>query len=233
MPLQFDLIDENNTIYSIICKKGNDLRLDCYLQTIFQLFNDLWKNHLAFDAPFIQKYEIIPLTTNFGIIEMIPDAQSVYRFEWLREKIKNFQTFRNSLAGSYLAAHVLGIQDRHENNMLVKNGSIFFNVDLNLIWNKVRDSTQMIIPQKIKQVFDDEEWNSYVQCVMKGFCVLYDHSKLIQDMSTTLFHQLERKEDIRQCLIGTLMDDYTQEQALEILETRLNNDCIVDDIYSL
>jgi len=49
----------------------------------------------------------------------------VHRFDWLRKNISDIVEFQKTLAGSYLAAHVLGIQDRHESNILVQNGSIF------------------------------------------------------------------------------------------------------------
>jgi len=81
----------------------------------------------------------------------------------------------------------------------------------------------MIIPPKIRQIFDEQEWNLFVQCVKEGFCVLYEHSQLIKEMSITLFHRLERSDVIKQSLIGTLMEDYTKERALQILEMRLND----------
>lgn len=60
--------------------------------------------------------------------------------------------FLASLAGSVVAGYVLGIRDRHQDNMLIKDRHIFFHIDFGHLWNQgpLVDAPRVAIPIRLK-----------------------------------------------------------------------------------
>jgi hypothetical protein len=54
------------------------------------------------------------------------------------------QRFLESVSGSILASFILGIRDRHKDNLLVKDGHVLFHIDFGHMWNQ---STTMDAPR--------------------------------------------------------------------------------------
>jgi len=113
--------------------------------------------------------------------------------------------FLRSLAGSSLASYVLGIRDRHEDNMLIKDNHIFFHIDFGHLWNNgpFLDAPRIAIPDPIKTIsLTKEEWGSLKSIFMDGFSVLYKNVDIIVNIATSLFKGIEDSERIRQFITG-------------------------------
>lgn len=67
---------------------GDDLRQDLCIQALFRLFNELWVISNMDCKPFIYTYQVIPLNSNFGMIEFVKGCSSVMEFTWY---VKNSQ----------------------------------------------------------------------------------------------------------------------------------------------
>ena len=46
------------------------------------------------------------------------------------------RTLLRSTAGGFVAGYVLGVRDRHRDNMMIKDGAIFFHIDFEHILNQ-------------------------------------------------------------------------------------------------
>jgi len=102
--------------------------------------------------------------------------------------------FLCSLAGSCLASYVLGIRDRHQDNMLVKDGNIFFHIDFGHLWNQgpLIDAPRISIPMRIKANLSQDEWSTFEQLCLDGFDVLLTHRNLIKNTCVTLFQPITK-----------------------------------------
>jgi len=132
-PLLISLSHINRTLFPdtlLILKRGEDLRKDMYTQVAFYIFNILWQNapFLDEDRPYIYQYRVFPMLISdkdpdmlLSCIEFVPDSKSTEKFDWKSLYNKNSEQRRElhrSAAGGYVASWVLGIRDRHRDNMI-------------------------------------------------------------------------------------------------------------------
>ncbi|KAI1732417.1 phosphatidylinositol 3- and 4-kinase domain-containing protein [Ditylenchus destructor] len=136
--------------YGIIFKVGDDLRQDAIVLQLVRVMNDIWLNH-NLDLR-MKTFRCLPTGLNKGIIELVPDcntlreihitsgATGVFKDDvlnnWLvRQNQSEFQykaaleNFRKSCAGWCVATYVLGIGDRHNDNILVTTSGHVFHID--------------------------------------------------------------------------------------------------------
>ncbi|KAG6442170.1 hypothetical protein O3G_MSEX002201 [Manduca sexta] len=143
--LDFENVDSTGTDIRIILKIGDDLRQDMFTLQMLRIMDRLWKNH-GYDFR-LNPYNCISLEWKVGMIEVVEDAETVaniqkqsapfnaastiYRatlLQWLRKHTENNEAafnkavdeFTMSCAGYCVATYVLGIADRHPDNIMVK-----------------------------------------------------------------------------------------------------------------
>jgi len=211
----------------IICKRGDDLRQDYYIQTLFKLFNEIWEcysqKHSNCKLPYLYTYSCIPLYSKFGVIEYVENSVPVSDFDW--ENIKSLnneekEIFIRTLAGSALASYILGIRDRHEDNMLIKDNHIFFHIDFGHLWNNrpLVDAPRISIPNGIKNIaLTESEWNYLLKLFIDGYSVLYLNSSTVINVTSTLFQDIKNPQYVNKFLKSenSLMVDIDLETAKE------------------
>uniref|UniRef100_A0A6B2LE81 PI3K/PI4K catalytic domain-containing protein n=1 Tax=Arcella intermedia TaxID=1963864 RepID=A0A6B2LE81_9EUKA len=213
---------------NVICKIGDDLRNDWYIQTVFHLFNLIWeKEGKKLDVvPFLYRYRCTPIATGrvhkLGCIECVPNVCSALEFDWNSVNTlapEQKKKFFGSLAGSFVASYVLGIRDRHQDNMLIKDNHIFFHIDFGHLFNQgpLVDAPRIAIPQRLKSAISQEEWDKYVvDLSVETFILLRKYTTLIKRICSTLFRTTNEKVDfIEEFLLGnsSLMIGMDEEQA--------------------
>jgi hypothetical protein len=121
----------------MILKKGGDLRKDMYTQVAFYIFNIMWANaaFLDEDRPYVFQYRVFPMLmlekeaeSLISCIEFVPDSTSTEKFEWkslLKKTAEQRRELHRSAAGGYVASWVLGIRDRHRDNMMMRDTTFF------------------------------------------------------------------------------------------------------------
>ena len=119
---------------SFILKYGDDLRKDWAVIQMFNFMNGIWgRNSVLFQGILIQAltYKIIPMGPEYGIIELIPDCLTLKEYCEQKEKLdkKAIATLRATCAGSFMAAYIMGIRDRHFDNVLVAKDGTCFHID--------------------------------------------------------------------------------------------------------
>ena len=118
-----------------ILVKFEDVRKDKLTMTISKMLNKVCKNITN-----IKTYNVFPITTNNGWIEMIDEAQTLYDIKYkynttLQNYIMDFnpnltiiemrEKFIKTCVSSCVLCYVLGVGDRHLENILVtKNGDL-------------------------------------------------------------------------------------------------------------
>lgn len=134
--------------YKLIFKNGDDLRQDMLTLQVIRIMDSIWKNE-GIDLRMIP-YGCLSTGKEMGLIEVVPAAKTVMAIQhrggkaasmqldssqlhkWIRERNPKEQydvaidTFTKSCAGYCVATFVLGIGDRHsENIMLTEEGQVF------------------------------------------------------------------------------------------------------------
>eukprot|EP01091_Cochliopodium_minus_P009002 TRINITY_DN2134_c2_g1_i2.p1 TRINITY_DN2134_c2_g1~~TRINITY_DN2134_c2_g1_i2.p1 ORF type:complete len:1422 (+),score=367.59 TRINITY_DN2134_c2_g1_i2:21-4286(+) len=138
------------TIY-VIFKDGDDLRQDVLTLQMLNIMDKLWKQndcHL-----YLTSYKCVATGEDCGFIEVVLNSKTTADIQrsaggasavfkktpiktWLSEKNpkeKDYeeavQNFMVSLAGYCVATYVLGIGDRHNDNIMVSNSGFLFHID--------------------------------------------------------------------------------------------------------
>eukprot|EP01130_Rhizamoeba_saxonica_P000546 TRINITY_DN1051_c0_g1_i1.p1 TRINITY_DN1051_c0_g1~~TRINITY_DN1051_c0_g1_i1.p1 ORF type:complete len:339 (-),score=57.90 TRINITY_DN1051_c0_g1_i1:49-1065(-) len=186
----------------MIFKKGDDLRQDFFIQTMFALFNLIWEVDSSLELnPFLYLYKVVPVTQTCGCIEFVRGCNSTEEFNWrefsnMEEDDKECMML--SMAASYMVAWILGIRDRHQDNMQVKDGKIFFQIDFGHIFNEgpLLDARRLSYNPKMIKYISNEDWQTFVKISTDCFMSLRNESDLIISICLRLFSNIRPAEDM-------------------------------------
>ncbi|VDK58696.1 unnamed protein product [Anisakis simplex] len=138
------------TTYSVLYKIGDDMRQDALVLQLVKVMNDIWLSE-ELDLRMII-FRCMPVGVKKGMIELVPDCQTLREIQsasgatgvfkddvlknWLEKHNPNefqykiaLKNFELSCAGWCVATYVLGIGDRHNDNILVTTTGHVFHID--------------------------------------------------------------------------------------------------------
>lgn len=142
LPCKYD----DNSVYDIMLKK-DDLRKEEIMMKIIKLMDILLKRDTNIDFQ-VTTYNILAISDEYGYIEFVPNSYTLYS---IREEhgfsIQNFilernreitiHEFRNKFVKSCafycVATYLLGIGDRHLDNIMITNDGKLFHIDFGYI----------------------------------------------------------------------------------------------------
>lgn len=146
--------DEKVTTYKVMVKTGDDLRQDQLVIMMIQLMDGLLKR-AALDLC-LTPYSIIATSHNSGLVEFVdgamPIAQVLYKYN--NSILQFFQTmspqngakydvrpdvisiYLRSCAGYCVITYLLGVGDRHLDNILLRATGHFFHIDFGFIFGR-------------------------------------------------------------------------------------------------
>lgn len=139
----------NNGIYKLI-HKSEDVRKDQIVIKMLKLVDLILKRELNEDYH-ITMYNVLPLDTDEGLIEIVPDSETMYYIQTSLEKtILNYilehnsdsiisdvlERYLKSTAVYCVVTYLLGVGDRHLDNMMVKNNGTIFHIDFGYMLGK-------------------------------------------------------------------------------------------------
>jgi len=140
----------------------NDMTCFC----MFRIFNYLWRHSFIPTAfiPCALDVEVLPAGPEFGFMEFIDNCETAQHYDWdqlYQFGEKQMQVFLRTAAGSLIAGHVLGIGDRHQDNIMFREVELpnigkctqFFQLDFkHYLGRRTRiDANPIAIPQKMKE----------------------------------------------------------------------------------
>ena len=238
--------NDDHSFYSVIFKNGDDIRQD---QLILQIisFMDLLlkedKNNFEFTT-----YKVMATSKQSGFVEFVNNSETISYIlknynNVIESYIKKFSNndektfdehlnnYINSLAGYSIVTYILGIGDRHLENLMIDQKGKLFHIDFGYILGKdpkfyttpIRLDLQMFkcIGNKI-----EEFKNLCVKC----FLTLRENARLIVNllylMKDSGIPELNNLENLNK-LYNKFFPGYTKQQAAEAILKVLE-----DSIYS-
>ena len=110
--------------------KKEDVTTDWIVQRTFSFLNSLWSKY----EYFVPQYRVMRLTDTTGIIECVPGTHNT---SVLKEEHLSREKAIPSLVGGVVACFVLGIRDRHFDNILVRDhDGAFVHIDFGHVFRK-------------------------------------------------------------------------------------------------
>ncbi|EAY10243.1 Phosphatidylinositol 3- and 4-kinase family protein [Trichomonas vaginalis G3] len=137
-PVKFDFLNDKKQVYSAILKYGDDMRQDALALNTIKFIDDHLKGY-GLDLC-MSPYKVLPISKVFGMMEFIVGAKAVSKvLEQNNDSISEFwdksegdmprQRFIKSSAAYSVVSYVLGVGDRHLDNLLVSKKGNFLHVD--------------------------------------------------------------------------------------------------------
>eukprot|EP00762_Andalucia_godoyi_P004690 ANDGO_03641.mRNA.1 Phosphatidylinositol 3-kinase 2 len=235
--------------YVVIFKSGDDLRQDLLTLQMFRIMDRLWKSH-GLDMRMLP-YGCVATGDQIGFIEVVLDsdtcanitssigggAKGAYdktTFEkWLRKANPTFdsycravQYFASSCAAYCVGTYVLGIGDRHNDNIMMQRSGKLFHIDFGHFLGNVkykfgfkRERAPFVFTPDMAYVMGGEgstSYNDFVDLCCESYNVLRKYSDLFLIlfilMLSTGLPELQSKDDI-EYLREALQIGATERQA--------------------
>lgn len=259
--LNFENFDPTGNDIRIILKIGDDLRQDMFTLQMLRIMDRLWKNH-GYDFR-LNAYNCISIEYSVGMIEVVEDAETVANIQkqnapfnaastinkaallqWLRKYTDNnnenafnkaIDEFTMSCAGYCVATYVLGIADRHPDNIMVKKSGQLFHIDFGHFlghfkqkYGFKRERVPFVLTHDFIYVINKGQKGSgdnnaidfkiFKEHCETAFKILRKHGHLILSlfsmMISTGLPELSSEKDL-QYLRDTLVMDRSEEKAME------------------
>jgi len=208
--------------------KPEDLRKEYIIMNIIKIIDTILKTELDLDLHIIT-YNILPISEKFGFIEFISNAYTIYDIkEEKKFSIQNFiieknpnitadtlrTNFSKSCAAYCVITYLLGIGDRHLENIMITKEGYLFNIDFGYILG--------LDPKILSPKF---RLTSEMIDAMGGTHSKYFHT--FKQYCTTAFNCLRKHVDIFYILISQLttiiLQNSNKNYDLKYIKDYINN----------
>jgi phosphatidylinositol kinase/protein kinase (PI-3 family) len=254
-PLKISFVTKNQKIIDILYK-NDDLRKDELIMNIIKVSEYLLGEH-DMNCNII-KFDVIPIENSIGIIRLIPNAKTILEIKkegfniqnYIIENNKNMQlkTIRNkyirSMAFYSVMTYILGIGDRHLDNIMIKNTGELFHIDFEYILDKkpkfiepeIRITNEMLDTLGGK---NSKDYKSFVNISTKIFNILRKYTNLFSVLLSPLYESNPKisnftTDDITKQIKKRMMPGSTNKEASRNLKIKIcNKSQYSQDLYDV
>ncbi|XP_067655094.1 phosphatidylinositol 4-phosphate 3-kinase C2 domain-containing subunit alpha-like [Haliotis asinina] len=205
---------KSDPIY-VMFKVGDDLRQDMLTLQMIQIMDRLWLKD-GLDLRMIT-FSCLATGPKKGIVELVTEAETLRKIqvsygvtgsfkerpikEWLQkhnptelEYQKAVDNFTCSCAGYCVATYVLGIGDRHNDNIMLKQSGHMFHIDFSkflgdsqMFGSFKRDRVPFVLTSDMAFVINDggrrrDRFQRFVDLCCKAFNILRKHADLFHSL---------------------------------------------------
>ncbi|EDO42011.1 predicted protein [Nematostella vectensis] len=258
--LDFENFDELGEPVKIIFKSGDDLRQDMLTLQLIRIMDRLWKKD-GLDLEMIP-YGCLSTGDHVGMIEVVTNSETIAKIQmkqmgaitgafnktcildWLADRngskealVEATHRFMLSCAGYCVATYVLGVGDRHSDNIMVHENGQLFHIDfghfLGNFKNKFgirRERVPFVLTDHFVHVItrgndNTEGFQEFRRICEQAFLVLRRRGSLLINLFVMMLSagipELRSLDDIGY-LRKTLNLNVSEEKALEYFNRKFN-----------
>ena len=193
---------EEKEFMSIMFKYGDDLRQDQLILQIINFMDSLLKKaHLNYE---FTTYKVLATSKSDGFVEFVPNSRTIFDILRKYNKVilsyfkdiasnneetlsKYLNSYINSCAGYCVVTYILGIGDRHLENLMIDNRGRLFHIDFGYILGKdpkpyppaIKLSQEMVDVMGGK---DSPKYEEFKQKCVNAYWVLRENARVIVNM---------------------------------------------------
>ncbi|KAI1309369.1 Phosphatidylinositol 4,5-bisphosphate 3-kinase catalytic subunit beta isoform [Halotydeus destructor] len=258
--LTFSAQDVGVSDSRIIFKNGDDLRQDMLTLQMIRFMDKIWKDE-GYDFR-MSPYRCVATNNMLGLIEVVDNASTIANIQkskavsatsafkksallsWLKEQnpdkealSKATEEFILSCAGYSVATYVLGIGDRHSDNIMMKRNGQVFHIDFGHILGNFkekfgikRERSPFILPNDFVYIITSggkkgKQFETFKDYCVKAFLILRKHGSIILSLFAMMISsglpELSSVCDL-EYLRETLVLGLPEAEALKHFEAKFN-----------
>jgi len=223
---------------NVLFKAGDDLRQDILTIQMLNIMDKIWKEN-GLDL-FLTPYAVISTGDDIGMVEIVPCSETISGVQrsaggssvtaafralnstplsnWLKRHNRTneeyeiaVENFTKSCAAYCVATYILGIGDRHNDNIMVTQQGILFHIDFGHFlgnfktWGGIkREKAPFVLTPEFALVMggkDGENFKKFIELCKKGYNSIRKHANvfinLFMMMLSTGIPELKSEEDLR------------------------------------
>ncbi|XP_044273071.1 phosphatidylinositol 4,5-bisphosphate 3-kinase catalytic subunit alpha isoform-like [Varanus komodoensis] len=250
------------TNHEIIFKNGDDLRQDMLTLQIIRIMESMWQNQ-GLDLRMLP-YGCLSIGDCVGLIEVVKSSHTIMQIQckgglkgalqfnsnalhhWLKDKNKGegydaaIDLFTRSCAGYCVATFILGIGDRHNSNIMVKDDGQLFHIDFGHFLDHKKKKfgykrervpfvlTQdflIVISKGVQECTKTKEFERFQEMCYKAYLAIRQHANLLINLFSMMLGsgmpELQSFDDVAY-LRKTLALDKSEQEALEYFTKQMN-----------
>jgi len=255
--IKFKVDGSPDEVYDVMFKNGDDLRQDMLTLQLIRIMDQLWKEN-GMDLQMIP-YECLATGDMVGLLEMVGESSTIWKIQgklkdvwkedvmhkWLLSKNTTPQeyeractNFRLSCAGYSVATYVLGIADRHNDNIMMKENGQLFHIDFGHFlgnWKEKfgikRERVKFILVPDFEYIITQGQgalkspnWAKFMKECRDAFLIVRRNANLfinlLNMMLSTGIPELKTHKDVGY-LKETLFLDRSEEEALKAFDEEI------------
>ncbi|KAG3250888.1 Phosphatidylinositol 3-kinase 2 [Phytophthora idaei] len=255
--LVFENAEEGGDPVTVMFKAGDDVRQDCLTLQLIRLMDEMWRDE-GLDLA-MEPYKCVATSPMTGILQMVPNSVTtaeVHRrdgmmgtfkdpsfSDWIRANNSDPRShkaavdlFGRSCAGYCVATCVLGIGDRHNDNIMIASSGRYFHIDFghflgHLKYYKLgirRERTPFVFTNEMAYVLggvEGKDFAKFVDTACTAYCVLRRHMHLLVSLLLLMvpadMPELTGRDDINH-IVTTLAPEVSDERARESFEQTIH-----------
>uniref|UniRef100_A0A8D8S4J0 Phosphatidylinositol 4-phosphate 3-kinase C2 domain-containing subunit alpha n=1 Tax=Cacopsylla melanoneura TaxID=428564 RepID=A0A8D8S4J0_9HEMI len=215
LPLKISFLSSELRTIPAIFKVGDDLQQDMLTLQMIRIMDKMWLRE-GLDLKMVT-FSCVPTGHKRGIIEMVQDAETLRKIqvelgltgsfkdrpiaEWLAkhnpsalEYERAVANFTASCAGYSVATYVLGICDRHNDNIMLKTSGHLFHIDFGkflgdaqMFGNFKRDRTPFVLTPDMVYVINggdksSDKFQNFIDLCCQAFNIVRKHGNLLLNL---------------------------------------------------
>ena len=244
-PIILPCIYEEGKIYNIMLK-NEDIRNEAIIMNIIKLINYFLIKEEGLDLEIVT-YNILPISSKYGYIEFVPNSKTLYHIkEDLNFSIQNWIIENNldinidyirdnickSCAAYCIITYLLGIGDRHLDNIMITNNGKLFHIDFGFILGKdpkIMSPEIRLTPEIIDAMggIHSKYYKKFKIYSNKAFSCIRRHSRIFYILLSDLTHIYPNppkftKEYIRNYIFSKFIPGGKNRDALKQIEDKID-----------
>ncbi|KAG7400989.1 Phosphatidylinositol 4,5-bisphosphate 3-kinase catalytic subunit gamma isoform [Phytophthora boehmeriae] len=255
--LVFENAEEGGDPVTVMFKAGDDVRQDCLTLQLIRLMDEMWRDE-GLDLA-MEPYKCVATSPMTGILQMVPNSVTTAEVhmrdgmmgtfkdpsfsDWIRANNPDPRSrkaavdlFGRSAAGYCVATCVLGIGDRHNDNIMIASSGRYFHIDFghflgHLKYYKLgirRERTPFVFTNEMAYVLggvEGKDFAKFVDTACTAYCVLRKHMHLLVSLLLLMvpadMPELTGRDDINH-IVTTLAPEVSDERARESFEQTIH-----------